>query len=272
MLRVCQIICTLQTVERATDLNLTMSEPSPSSENNVVEFNTRDQVARVVVSTKSSPSGGTFYVRSKKKRSDSSSDTAASAVPPVKYARPSEQLPAAPVTLGQLSDSSDSNNGNSAKQPFVNTAECSIAHDGQQMVNAILPVNIDILFKTLYTNSKFLEDYHESRKIFDIVHTDWTASNTPVGTLRQRTFRCKMPLKQAMGLTLVKHVTVRNFICRKEGNINLINFVIFKYNEEITLADCSVDGCLYSINRLGTNEGIPYGDSFEIHVHHCLVR
>lgn len=215
------IACTLVIIYCASQqIHTHMSEqqvapatpPSPS-ENNVVAFNSREQVAHVVVATKSSSfaSRGSSSASKKKRVSgESSSDTAAFAglAPATKHARPAEQLPATPVTLGQLSDSSDSNNGNSAKIPFVNTAECTMAHDGQQMVNVILPVNIDILFKTLYTNSKFLEDFHESRKITDAVHTEWTDANTPAGTLRHRSFRCKIPFKKAMGFTMVSEVIV----------------------------------------------------------------
>lgn len=156
-----------------------------------VELNTRDQVARMNLSKADSK-------RAKKKR-DSSSSRSATGVPDIVV--DVQQLPAVPVSHQQLSDSSDSNNGNSAKRPFFNTAECTVKHEGTQAFNVILPVNIDTLFQTLYSNSKFLEDFHESRKIFDITRTEWIdvevgANN---GALRTRTFDCKMPIKQNIG-------------------------------------------------------------------------
>lgn len=223
------IYCASQIHTHMSEQQVAPATPPSPSENNVVAFNSREQVARVVVATKSSSfaSRGSSTASKKKRVSgESSSDTAAFAglAPATKHARPAEQLPATPVTLGQLSDSSDSNNGNSAKIPFVNTAECTMAHDGQQMVNVILPVNIDILFKTLYTNSKFLEDFHESRKITDAVHTEWTDANTPAGTLRHRSFRCKIPFKKAMGFTMVSEVIVSVHF------IYLLNFETSKYH------------------------------------------
>lgn len=157
-----------------------------------VELNAREQFARIKLSKTDSK-------RAKKKRDSSSSRSATTGVSD--NAVEVQQLPAVPVSHQQLSDSSDSNNGNSAKRPFVNTAECTVTHEGTQAFNVILPVNIDTLFQTLYSNSKFLEEFHEARKIFDITRTEWTdvkvgANN---GAIRTRTFNCKMPIKQNIG-------------------------------------------------------------------------
>lgn len=156
-----------------------------------VELNAREQVVRLKLSKADSK-------RAKKKR-DSSSSRSTTGVPDIVV--DVQQLPAVPVSHQQLSDSSDSNNGNSAKRPFFNTAECTVTHEGTQVFNVILPVNIDTLFQTLYSNSKFLEDFHESRKIFDIIRTEWTdvKVGTNNGVLRTRNFNCKMPIKQNIG-------------------------------------------------------------------------
>lgn len=156
-----------------------------------IELNARDQSARIKLSKADSN-------RAKKKR-DLSSGRSAKGVPDI--AVDIQQLPAAPVSHQQLSDSSDSNNGNSAKRPFINMAECTVTHEGTQAFNVILPVNIDTLFQTLYSNSKFLEEFHESRKIFDIERSEWTdvEVDSNNGVLRTRTFNCKMPIKQNIG-------------------------------------------------------------------------
>lgn len=109
-------------------------------------------------------------------------------------------LPAIPAT-NRLSDSSDSNaddpHGRFNNEPFVNIAECTSLHEGRQQISTILPVNIDTLFHTLYARSKFLEDFHASRKIFDIEHTDWRLDEET--NKRRRTFKCKMPIKASFG-------------------------------------------------------------------------
>lgn len=163
------------------------------------ELNDHEPVARTKLSKADSK-------RAKKKRDSSASRSANGVVIQPDIVADVQQLPAVPVSHQQLSDSSDSNDGNSAKRPFINSAECSVMHEGTQAFNVILPVNIDTLFQTLYSSSKFLEDFHESRKIFDIVHTEWKdvdseAGTVPSnnGTLRTRTFDCKMPLKQNIG-------------------------------------------------------------------------
>lgn len=127
-------------------------------------------------------------------------------------------LPATPAT-SRLTDSSDSNTDSGGgggggaghqsggshhhhhhsnhHEPFVNSAECTSPHEGRQQISTILPVNIDTLFHTLYARSKFLDDFHASRKIFDIEHTDWRLDEET--NKRRRTFKCKMPIKASIG-------------------------------------------------------------------------
>lgn len=111
-------------------------------------------------------------------------------------------LPATPAT-SRLSDSSDSNTDggyqpvNGYNEPFVNIAECTSPHEGRQQISTILPVNIDTLFHTMYARSKFLDDFHASRKIYDIEHTDWRLDEET--NKRRRTFKCKMPIKASIG-------------------------------------------------------------------------
>lgn len=102
----------------------------------------------------------------------------------------------------QLSHSYDSNALSKSvdfkRVPFDAAAECTVRHEGTQMINAILPVNIDTLFETLNSDSRFLHEFNDSRKIFDVVHTYWQDDETDGGR-RTRSFKYKMTLKQSLG-------------------------------------------------------------------------
>lgn len=108
-------------------------------------------------------------------------------------------LPAVPATSNLSSDSSDSGHEDGQpkqhhhhhEEPFVNLSECTSVHEGRQLISTILPVNIDTLFQSLYGRSKFLDDFHESRKCTDIKHTEWTLDEE---NRRRRTFKCVMPI------------------------------------------------------------------------------
>lgn len=85
------------------------------------------------------------------------------------------------------------------QEPILNSeAECTVLHEGNQMISEILPVNIDILFETLNSDSRFLQEFNKSRKIFEVVHYDWQNDKTVDGC-RSRSLEYKMPLKPILG-------------------------------------------------------------------------
>lgn len=93
------------------------------------------------------------------------------------------------IMMSQLMESSDSGN---EKPDFVNDVECtSPAHEWRKLVNIILPVNVEALRKELFTKSKFMDDFHEMRKHYELTCTEWERSDE--GELR-RTIKYKMPL------------------------------------------------------------------------------
>lgn len=115
-------------------------------------------------------------------------------------------LPAVPATSNLSSDSSDSGHEEGLpkqhhhhhhhEEPFVNLSECTSVHEGRQLISTILPVNIDTLFQSLYGHSKFLDEFHASRKLTDIKHTEWTLDEE---NRRRRTFKFVMPIKSSFG-------------------------------------------------------------------------
>lgn len=100
------------------------------------------------------------------------------------------------LSNSKISDSSDSGTNVISDEPFINTAECTSTHDGRQLFQTILPLNIDTLYQTLYAKSKFLDKFFDTRKIFDIVHTDWAENEDGLQT---RLLKCKMPFKGNIG-------------------------------------------------------------------------
>lgn len=98
------------------------------------------------------------------------------------------------IMMSQLLESSDSGE---EKTEFINDFECtSPAHEWRKLVNIILPVNVEALRKELFTKSKFMDDFFEMRKHYDLSCTEWERSDE--GELR-RTLKYKMPLTATMG-------------------------------------------------------------------------
>ncbi|KAJ6648301.1 Protein Aster-A, partial [Pseudolycoriella hygida] len=147
--------------------------------------------------------------------------------------------------MSQLLESSDS--GNEKAEEFVNDAECtSPAHEWRKLVNIILPVNVEALRNELFMKSKFMDDFHETRKHYDLSCTDWERSEE--GDLR-RTIKYKMPLSGTMGFgpkySLVTQVQ--------------------------TQSPCCVPNRLYVVDVVNSNENIPYAENFEVVIHHCIL-
>lgn len=122
-------------------------------------------------------------------------------------------LPAVPATSKLSSDSSDSGHEDGRphqphahEEPFINMAECTSIHEGRQQISTILPVNIDTLFQTMYGRSKFLEEFHASRRITDVEHTEWSLDDE---NRRRRKFKCVMPIKASIG-PKVSYVRIHN--------------------------------------------------------------
>lgn len=98
------------------------------------------------------------------------------------------------IMMSELMESSDSGN---EKNELANDIECtSSAHEWRKLVNIILPVNVEQLRKELFTKSKFMDDFHEMKKNYDLTCTKWERSDE--GELR-RTIKYKMPLTGTMG-------------------------------------------------------------------------
>ncbi|XP_017099814.2 protein Aster-B isoform X14 [Drosophila bipectinata] len=141
-----------------------------------------------------------------------------------------------------VSDSSDSEANN---VPFVPTTECTSTHEGRQIVHTILPINVDTLFNMLFSKSKFLTDFHASRKSTDLIMGEWSRNEEG---LNVRTVNVTVQLAASVG--------------PKSS----------KVTEYQTMRECSKPGELYSIDVNSVNAGIPYADSFSVLIHFCLAR
>ncbi|XP_016974188.2 protein Aster-B isoform X6 [Drosophila rhopaloa] len=141
-----------------------------------------------------------------------------------------------------VSDSSDSEENN---LPFVPTTECTSTHEGRQIVHTILPINVDTLFNLLFSKSKFITDFHATRKSTDLVLGEWTKNEEG---LQVRTVNVTVQLAASVGPKTSK------------------------VTEYQTQRECSKPGELYSIDVNSLNAGIPYADSFSVLIHFCLAR
>ncbi|EEZ97945.2 protein Aster-B isoform X1 [Tribolium castaneum] len=124
--------------------------------------------------------------------------------------------------------------------------QCTSTHEGRQIMNEIVPIHIDQLFTLLFTSSKFYLDFHASRKTTDLTQTPWT--HNPSDNSKTRVVNLTVALTQAMG--------------PKTAQVT----------ETQVMLPCSKAGCLYAIDVDTVNAGIPYADSFNIVVHHCLQK
>lgn len=110
------------------------------------------------------------------------------------------------IMMSELLESSDSAE---EKPELINDVECtSPAHEWRKLVNIILPVNVETLRKELFTKSRFMDDFFELRKHYDVTCSEWERNDE--GEL-SRTIKYKMPLTATMGFG-PKFSCVRNKI------------------------------------------------------------
>lgn len=166
-----------------------------------------------------------------------------------------------PTDMSDSSSDSDENN-----IPFISTAECTSNHEGRQLVHTILPINVDVLFNLLFSKSKFLLDFHQSKKTTDLVFGDWVTNDDGI---QSRTVNLTVALAQSVGpkTSKVSHYFPYLYLyLYKYFRLN------FQVTETQTMRECSKPGELYSIDVDSVNAGIPYADSFMVIIHYCLVR
>lgn len=53
---------------------------------------------------------------------------------------------------------------------------CISPHEGRSIANITIPMHVDTLFTLLFTDNKFLMDFHEVRRTTDYLATPWTES------------------------------------------------------------------------------------------------
>ncbi|XP_065085355.1 protein Aster-B-like [Ochlerotatus camptorhynchus] len=148
---------------------------------------------------------------------------------------PSELLPT------DMSDSTESEK----EEEFFAGVECNSLHSGRQLVHTILPINVDILFELLFSKSKFLTEFHNSRKTTDMIHGEWKVNSDG---LKERVVCLTIAITQTIGPRSAQ------------------------VTETQLMRDCSKPGQLYSIDVNAVQGGIPYADSFYVTQHYCMSR
>ncbi|CAG0899981.1 unnamed protein product [Darwinula stevensoni] len=123
---------------------------------------------------------------------------------------------------------------------------CSSSHEGRQFINIVLPVSVDTVFQFLFTASKFQMDFIALRESFDVNLGEWTEDeNTSEKT---RSLSCQVQLNNPLGPKTA----------------------LSKQNQVLDKA--SRPGYLYAVDCEVNTHGIPYGDSFFVHLHFCITR
>ncbi|XP_053682390.1 protein Aster-B-like [Sabethes cyaneus] len=148
---------------------------------------------------------------------------------------PSELLPT------DMSDSTESEK----EEEFFAGVECNSLHSGRQLVHTILPINVDILFELLFSKSKFLTEFHNTRKTTDMIHGEWKLNKDG---LKERVVCLTIAITQTIGPRSAQ------------------------VTETQVMRDCSKPGHLYSIDVNAVQGGIPYADSFYVTQHYCMSR
>lgn len=139
--------------------------------------------------------------------------------------------------------------GESKQLQIPNSVETLVActsdeHEGRELINTTIPMNIDTLFSLIFTPSTFIHDFHTKRQSTDINHGDWIENESGI---KERICTIKILLNQyGMKNCDVKEVSVM----RKE----------------------SQPGEIYMIDLRADNFGIPYADRFYVMKHFCLKR
>lgn len=142
-------------------------------------------------------------------------------------------------------DMSDSTESEQEQEEILAMVECNSLHSGRQLVHTILPINVDILFELLFSKSKFLTEFHNTRKTTDMIHGEWKVNKEG---LKERVVSLTIAITQTIGPRSA-HVT-----------------------ETQVMRDCSKPGQLYSIDVNAVQGGIPYADSFYVTQHYCMSR
>ncbi|EDV37042.2 uncharacterized protein Dana_GF11633 [Drosophila ananassae] len=123
------------------------------------------------------------------------------------------------------------------------TTKCNAVHDGRKLLQERMMVEVDVLFKLLFSPSQFLQSFHDRRETTDLRMGLW-AKNASGQNERTVT----------MTVTLAANIGPKSA----------------KVTETQTLRECSQPGQLYSIDVRSVNAEIPYADTFEVHIHYCL--
>ena len=93
------------------------------------------------------------------------------------------------------------------------------SQEGREIVSQVFPVSVDVLFALLFNNSKFYNDFQESRKTFDMVQNEWEMIKTDsIHYDKKREISFTLTLTHPMG---PKHsrVTETQVSCNIEFNI-----------------------------------------------------
>ncbi|KAL7642998.1 UNVERIFIED_CONTAM: hypothetical protein RMT77_006287 [Armadillidium vulgare] len=120
-------------------------------------------------------------------------------------------------------------------------------HEGKEFAHVTLSLPPQEVYRLLFKDETFLTSIYNDKNYVDLVFTPWSKSEENGDTTRTITYTANLPSK-ALGPS-ISHVT-----------------------EVQTISGKSQANDLYVVNCIVQNSGIPYGDSFKIHIHYCIIK
>lgn len=70
----------------------------------------------------------------------------------------------------------DTTNEDAEQEEITTTNQCQSLHDGRNLLNVVLPMNVDKLMELLYKRNDFIREFHEFRKNTNLKHGEWSVN------------------------------------------------------------------------------------------------
>ncbi|XP_050712780.1 protein Aster-A-like isoform X3 [Eriocheir sinensis] len=119
-------------------------------------------------------------------------------------------------------------------------------HAGKELLNAAVPLPIEMVFNLLFQQEQFMLDVYTMKKTYDVIFSQWEEQDGG-HRARQTTYTMTLP------------------------SSNLGPKVSYVTEKQVILSN-SKPGEAYVVELEASNTGIPYADAFVVASHYCLSK
>ncbi|XP_064121827.1 protein Aster-C-like [Macrobrachium nipponense] len=119
-------------------------------------------------------------------------------------------------------------------------------HQGKKLLHVMVALPVDYIFSMIFVQDQVMLNVYEARKTSDVVSGPWSEDQETGHMSRQVTY--------TMSLNLASFGSKTSYVVEKQW---------LQYSQA---------GQCYVVATEVVNNGIPYGDSFSILCHYCLIR